>query len=77
MIFIFDIKKEKTSIEQNGLYFDIAFDKGVELKLYDYREKKINLMFELYENNKKIQRYPLYDEVILDFDNLFLKNWYI
>lgn len=77
MMFIFDIKKGKESIEQNGLYFDIAFDKGIELKLYDCRDKKINLMFELYEEDKKIQVYPLYDEVVLDFENLFLKNWYI
>ncbi|XOB61946.1 glycoside hydrolase [Campylobacterota bacterium DY0563] len=77
MIFTFDIKKGRESIEQNGLYFDIAFDKGIELKLYDYTHKKIDLMFELFEDEKKIQRYPLYDEVILDFENLFLKNWYI
>ena len=77
MIFLFEIKKGKFSIEQNGFYFDIAFDKGIELKIYDCRKKQVNLIFELYENGKKIQKYPLYDEVILDFENLFLKNWYI
>ncbi len=76
-IFIFDIRKTKESIEQNGVYFDIAFDKGIELKLYDCTDKKINLMFELYEGDKRVQKYPLYDDAVLDFENLFLKNWYI
>lgn len=77
MIFIFDVKKAKESIEQNGIYFDIAFDKGIELKLYDCRYKKLNIMFEIFEGDKRIQKYPLYDEAVLDFENLFLKNWYI
>jgi alpha-amylase/alpha-mannosidase (GH57 family) len=76
-IFIFDIRKTKESIEQNGVYFDIAFDKGIELKLYDCTDKKINLMFELHEGDKRVQKYPLYDDAVLDFENLFLKNWYI
>lgn len=34
-------------------------------------------MFEIFEENRKIQRYPLYDDTTLDFENLFMKNWYV
>lgn len=37
----------------------------------------MSFMFEIYENKKKIQRYPLYDDAVLDFENLFTKNWYV
>ena len=76
-IFIFDIKKGMGTIEQNGTYFDLAFQEGIEVKIYDFKLKKANFSFELYKNKKKIQRYPLYDETVLDFENLFLKSWYI
>lgn len=76
-IFIFDIKKGAGTIEQNGTYFDLAFESGIEMKIYDFKLKKVNFSFELYRNKKKIQRYPLYDETVLDFENLFLKSWYI
>jgi len=76
-IFILDIRKSKESVEQNGTYFDIAFNEGIELKLYDCTNKKINIVFELYEGEKKVQKYPLYNDAILDFEDLFLKNWYI
>jgi len=76
-IFIFDIKKGIGTVEQNGTYFDLAFGNGIEIKIYDFKLKKVNFSFELYEDKKKIQRYPLYDETVLDFENLFLKSWYI
>ena len=77
MLFIFDLKKGKESLDQNGSYFDLAFNEGIELKLYDCKLKKVNFNFEIYEEEKMIQRYPLYDETVLDFEDLFLKNWYI
>ncbi len=77
LIFIFDLKRGKESVNQNGTYFDIAYDEGIELKLYDCKLEKVKFSFEIYEDNNKIQRYPLYDETILDFENLFLNNWYI
>ncbi len=80
-IFIFDFKKDIETICQNGTYFDLAFQDGIEIKVYDFKLKKVNFSFELFNktNNKKkkIQRYPLYDETVLDFENLFLKSWYI
>ncbi|QKF83239.1 glycoside hydrolase family 57 protein [Halarcobacter ebronensis] len=77
LTFIFDIKEGKESTSQNGVYFDIAYDTGVELKLYECKHKRVKLIFEVYRNKKRVQRYPLYDESILDFENLFLRNWYI
>lgn len=76
-IFIFDLRKGKESIDQNGSYFDLALNEGIELKLYDCKLKKVNFNFEIYEEERMIQRYPLYDETVLDFEDLFLKNWYI
>ena len=76
-IFIFDLKKGLGTINQNGTYFDLAFQEGIEIKVYDFKLKKVNFSFEIFENSKKIQRYPLYDETVLDFENLFLKSWYI
>lgn len=77
MIFIFDLKKGKESIDQNGTYFDLAFDEGIELKMYGCKLKKVKFSFEIFKDNKKIQQYPLYDETVLDFENLFLKSWYV
>lgn len=77
MIYIFDLKKGVESLSQNGQYFDLAFDNGIELKIYNNKSQKVNFMFEIFENDRKIQRYPLYDETVLDFEDLFLKNWYI
>ena len=77
MIFIFDLKKGKESFDQNGTYFDLAFDEGIELKVHDCKLKKVKFSFEIYDGDKKIQRYPLYDETILDFESLFLKSWYV
>jgi alpha-amylase/alpha-mannosidase (GH57 family) len=77
MIFIFDLKRGKESVNQNGTYFDVAFDKGIEFKVYNYKKEKVKFSFEIYDAKKKIQRYPLYDETVLDFENLFLKNWYV
>jgi len=76
-IFIFDFKKKLQTISQNGTYFDLAFSKGIEIKVYDFKLKKVGFSFELFKKKKKIQRYPLYDETVLDFENLFLKSWYI
>jgi alpha-amylase/alpha-mannosidase (GH57 family) len=76
-IFIFDLKEKIESLVQNGTYFDLALDEGIELKVYDQKKEKVNFMFEIFQDNRKIQRYPLYDETVLDFENLFLKNWYI
>lgn len=76
-IFIFDISKQKKSLEQNGTYFDMAVDSGIELKVYDLRSIKVKFSFEIYKKDQRVQKYPLYDETILDFENLSLKSWYI
>ena len=77
MIFIFDLKNGKESLSQNGTYIDLAFNEGIELKFYNCKLNKIKFSFEIYEDSRKIQRYPLYDETVLDFENIFLKNWYV
>ena len=80
-IFIFDLSKGVQTTSQNGTYFDLAFKNGIEIKVYDFKLKKVDFSFELFNSinkkKKKIQRYPLYDETVLDFENLFLKSWYI
>ena len=80
-IFIFDLEKGLGTVCQNGTYFDLAFQDGIEIKMYDFKLKKVDFSFELFKKTdkkkKKIQRYPLYDETVLDFQNLFLKSWYI
>ncbi len=75
--YIFDLKRERKKLEQKEKSFIIAFDMGLELKLENFNLKKADFSFELLEKNNVIQMYPKYDKVVFDFENLFLKSWYI
>lgn len=73
----FDIKKGKISSTVLGLDFDIAYDSSIELKVYNYKNEKFEFLFELYEDDKKIQRFPLYDTIKLDLESPILSNWFV
>lgn len=75
--FSIDIKKGKDLIVLNNIEFDIAYDKAVEIKLYDIKDEKINFMFELLVDDKRVQQFPLYDDIVLDFEDFNLRSWYI
>lgn len=75
--FSFDIKKGKSSIIQNNIDFNLAYDRGIEIKVIDFKDEKIDFLFELFIGEKKIQKFPLYDNEILDFEDFNLRSWYI
>jgi hypothetical protein len=65
------------SIILNNINFNLAFDKGIEIEVIDYSKEKIRFSFELIIDGKKVQKFPLYDDIILDFENFNLISWYI
>jgi len=75
--FSFIIQKGRNSIIQNDLKFNLAFDKGIEVEILDYPHEKIEFTFELVIKDKKVQKFPLYDDIILDVENFNLLSWYI
>ncbi len=75
--FYFMIQKGKNSIMINNIDFNLAFDKGIEIEISNYNKEKIEFSFELIVDGKKVQKFPLYDDIILDFENFNLISWYI
>jgi alpha-amylase/alpha-mannosidase (GH57 family) len=75
--FYFMIQKGSNSIILNNINFNLAFDKGIEIEVIDYSKEKIRFSFELIIDGKKVQKFPLYDDIILDFENFNLISWYI
>ena len=75
--FYFMVQKGMNSIILNNINFNLAFDKGIEIEIIDYSKEKIKFSFELIIDGKKVQKFPLYDDIILDFENFNLISWYI
>ena len=73
----FEVKKGKISKSILGIDFQIAYDSSIELKINNYKNEKFDFLFELFEDDKKIQRFPLYDTIKLDVESPLLSNWFV
>ena len=73
-----DTGKNKSSLLLEGTqHCDIAFLDGIELKLYDFRLDGFEFSFELIKDEKKLQKFPLYNNLIINLENPVLSNWFV
>jgi len=76
-MFSFNLKKEITTFTQKGKDLKVAVDRDVELSITSIKNNTIEFILELFEDKNKIQQFPIYNNLVLDFTNLDLKKWYI
>jgi hypothetical protein len=56
----------------------ICFDSAIELEIPRVAgEKRMDLGFELYKGEQKVQFFPIYSDFIVEFDALSLTRWYV
>jgi len=61
----------------NNKEVTIGYDTHIEIKIENMNLPKINYSCELFFDGQVVQKSPLYEDVMLQFENFNLKKWYI
>ncbi len=71
-----EFRLQKGSCSENGC--KICFDSAIELQIRKAGdERKMDLGFELYKREQKVQFFPIYSDFTVEFDALSLTRWYV